>query len=146
MKNTYRVQYMTKAEYMDYMGGAMFCNINTIDVKAESAQEAVNAVKAMHPDMVVNENPRTVAEIEAENKAWEEKFRAEEEKKAAAKARREARDIANGITPEKRKAINNLKRHENNVKGLEYQIAELMKELEIEKKIVERKKAEIEKM
>lgn len=146
MKNTYRVQYMSKKDYADYMSGAMFCNINTIDVKAESAQEAIYAVKAMHPTMVVNENPRTVAEIEAENKAWEEKCRIEEEKKAAAKARREARDLANGITPEKRKAINNLKRHEANVKGLEYQIAELMKELEIEKKIVAKKQAEIEKM
>jgi len=62
------------------------------------------------------------------------------------KARKIARDLAKGITPEKRKALNSLKRHEGTVKALEAEIERLRAELEVEKKIVARKTEEIERM
>lgn len=146
MKNEYKVQYMTKDAYIAYAGGAMIVPICDEIVTAETAEEAVATVRANHPEMVVNEYPQTLAEIEAKEKRWAEERRAKAEKEAAAKARKIARDLANGITPEKRKAINNLKRHEGEIRHLEAEIERLKEELEIEKKIVERKKAEIERM
>ena len=80
-----------------------------------------------------------------------EETRAEREEREAReaeerKARKIARDLAKGITPEKRKAMNNLKRHEGTVKALEAEIERLKAELEVEKKIVARKTEEIERM
>lgn len=146
MKNEYKVQYMTKDAYIAYAGGALIVPIQTEIVTAETAEEAVAAVQAKYPEMVVNEYPQTLAEIEAKEKRWAEERRIKAEKEAAAKARKVARDLANGITPEKRKAINNLKRHEGAIRHLEAEIERLKEELEIEKRIVERKKAEIERM
>lgn len=146
MKNEYKVQYMTKEAYINYMGGAMFVPINEVIITAETAEEAVAIVKINYPNMVVNEHPRTIAEIEAEEKAWEEKRKEAEEKKTRAKARREERDRENGITPEKRKALNSLKRHEAEARRIEAEIEALKAELETERKIIERKKAEIERM
>lgn len=146
MKNEYKVQYMTEEAYRNYMGGTMFVPINEVIITAETAEEAVAVVKTNYPNMVVNEHPRTLAEIEAEEKAWEAKCKEAEEKKARAKARREERDRENGITPEKRKAMNSLKRHEAEVRRIEAEIEALKAELETERKIVERKKVEIERM
>ena len=83
---------------------------------------------------------------EAEKVAHENARKVEEEKKAAAKARKEARDMAKGITPEKRKAINNLKKHEGNARYLERQIEELKKELAEELAIIEKKRNALEGM
>ena len=62
------------------------------------------------------------------------------------KARKIARDLAKGITPEKRKALNSLKRHEGEARRIEAEIEALKAELEAERKIIERKKAEVERM
>lgn len=62
------------------------------------------------------------------------------------KARKIARDLAKGITPEKRKALNSLKRHEGEARRIEAEIEALKAKLETERKIIEGKKAEIERM
>lgn len=146
MKMTYRVQMMTEEQYSVYMSGSYFYDIDLAFVDAETAEEAVQIAKALHPTMVINEHPRTVDELVAEERAQMAARRAEEEKKAAAAARKVARDLANGITPEKRKAIDNLKRHEAKARRIEEQIAELRAELEEEERIIKTKKEKIERM
>ena len=145
MKN-YKVQMMTKEEYNEYMSGAMFCGFDEEIISAETAEEAVAIAQAKYPNLIINQYPKSLEEIAEQEAAYEAKRKAEEEKKVAAKARKIARDLANGITPEKRKAMDSLRRHELNVKDILNKIEELKAELAIEKKIIAKKQKAIAEM
>lgn len=147
MKQEYRVQWMNYEQYMNYMSGAIFYNFETTYVEAEDEEEAKAIVLFTNKDCYhINSRVITRAQEEAEEAEQKAKQEEEEAKKAAAKARKVARDLANGITPEKRKAITNLRRHEGNATRLEREIERLKEELETERKIIKKKKAAIEKM
>jgi len=145
MKN-YKVQMMTNEQYNVYMSGAMFYGFDEEIIPAETAEEAVAIAQAKYPDLIINQCPRSLEEIAEREAAYEAKRKAEEEKKAAAKARKIARDLANGITPEKRKAMNSLHRHELNKQGILNKIEELKAELAIEEKIIAKKQKAIAEM
>lgn len=147
MKKTYRVQWMNEEQYSEYMSGAIFYNYQEEFVEAETEEEAVVIVKEKYPTCVeVNRNVLTTEELEAQEAARKEARKAEEEKKAAAKARKLARDAAAGITPEKRKAMDNLKRHEYTLAGYKRQMEELEKLIKEEEEIIAKKKEKIAKM
>lgn len=146
MKNEYRVQWMNREQYADYMGGNLFYTFQTNYVMAESAEEAKAIVKINCPEAIVNDKVITKAEEEAQEARYVEQAKKEEEKKAKAKARKIARDLANGITPEKRKALNNLRRHENEAERIAEEIENLKKALAEEYEIIARKKAKIAEM
>ena len=147
MTKNYRIQWMNKAQYNRFMGGELFYNFQTEYITAKNEEEAKATVQKNNPTcFYINPYIITREQEEAEKVAHENARKVEEEKKAAAKARKEARDMAKGITPEKRKAINNLKKHEGNARYLERQIEELKKELAEELAIIEKKRNALEGM
>lgn len=130
MTKNYRVQWMTYEQYDRYMSGAIFYNFQTEYVEAETPEQAKAIVKMTHDDCYqVNDCIITKEQEEAEAAAKAAAFAAEQQKREDAKARKIARDLANGITPEKRKALTNQKRHESAVRGLRAKIAELEAEI-----------------
>lgn len=145
MKN-YKVQMMTTAQYSEYMSGAMFYGFDEEIIPAETAEEAVAIAQAKYPELIINKYPKSLEEIAEQEAAYEAERKAREEKKAAAKARKVARDLEKGITPEKRKAMDSLRRHELNAKGILAQIEELKKELAIEEKIIAKKQKALAEM
>ena len=92
----YRIEMMTNESYNEMLRGSHDYSVTYADIEAESAEEAIEIAKATNPNLVIDEKSiRTVAEIEAE---FEERMarynaflKAEEERKAKARAKREAR-------------------------------------------------------
>ena len=92
----YRIEMMTNESYNEMLRGSHDYSVMYADIEAESAEEAIEIAKATNPNLVIDEKSiRTVAEIEAE---FEERMarynaflKAEEERKAKARAKREAR-------------------------------------------------------
>lgn len=73
-----------------------------------------------------------------ENARAAEAERAEKKAKAeAAKARKAEKDMANGITPEMRKAMNNVKRYEREIERMEAEMAEMRRKMNYWKKVAE---------
>ena len=125
MKNTYRVERMTTENYHNFMGGSYCCNVEYLDIEAETAEEAVEMAKA--EGYVVNKNyVKTVEELEAIKKAQDEAWRAKEEKAERAKAKRketEARKaVEAGMTVEEYRKE---KARKAKIARLEREIAEL---------------------
>lgn len=146
MKNTYRVEMMTKEEYSAYMMGNMFCTVKTVEIEAETVEEAIAKAKAGYSNMFINKGyVKTVEEIEAERKAREE-ARAEAERKEAerkekAKAREEAKAEAMGMTVEEYKEAKKIKakktRYNNEIKRMEAEIEKMKAEIERKRKWIE---------
>ena len=147
----YRVQMMTADSYHAYMTGSWNYCINEEDIEAETAKDAVQIAKAQNPELIVNENPRTVREIEEEKARWaakrEEEKRKEEEKKARTAKREEERAAALGLTIEEYKELKKkeakVKRYEKENRDAEKQIEELKKEIARREKMIEELKKEI---
>ena len=138
MKELYRVQYMSRDSYDDYMcGGYNYC-VNEVDVPAESGEEAREIVQRNNLNMVVNDYVRKVAEIEAEKAAWRAKREAEEKKaaeKKAAKAKWEA-EHPEEVAEKKRQA--SIKRYKRLIEKQKEEIAKQEKELAyLERKLKE---------
>ena len=130
MIKIYQVQRMAFADYCNYMEGGYNYSVEKLNIEAETAEEAIE--KATLEGYVVNKNyVKTLEELEAERKAEEEFWKAEEEKTERAKIRRketEARKAAEaGMTVEEyRKEKNrkaNIKRVEKEITALEAEIA-----------------------
>ena len=97
----YRIEMMTHESYNEMLRGSHDYSVKCADIEAESAEEAVAIAKRTNPNLVVDdENVRTVAEIEAEFEErmarYEAFLKAEEERKAKARAKREARKKSRG--------------------------------------------------
>lgn len=126
MKNLYRVEMMTEADYREYMRGGFNYNVYTTYTLAETADHAVAIAKEANPGMVINDkHVETTDEIEAKENAKQARIAAEEEKAAAAKAKRLATEMAKaeaeGMTLEEYRAK---KAYERKVKAAEKAVAE----------------------
>lgn len=147
----YRVQMMTADSYNAYMTGSWNYWIKDLDIEAETAKDAVQIAKAQNPELIINENPRTVREIEEEKARWvaerEEEKRKEEEKKARAAKREEEKAAAQGLTIEEYKELKKkeakVKRYEKENRDAEKQIEELKKEIARRERMIEELKKEI---
>ena len=96
---TYRMQMMNEKDFANYMGGGYDYRVVYCFVKAENAEEAVAKTEANFPEMVVNKTyARTIEEIEAEEKARNERMearrKAEEARIAKMKATKAAKKAA----------------------------------------------------
>ena len=137
---TYRIEMMTSDDYCRYMGGSNECRLYEIDVDAETAEDAVMIAKRNNPEMVINEKyVKTIAEIEAQQVAWANARKADEERRAATRAKKAAKEqekaTALGLTVEEyREKI----KYERRVKAAEKEVAELTKALEAAKKRLEK--------
>ena len=92
----YRIEMMTNESYNEMLRGSHDYSIKYADIEAESAEEAIEIAKATNPNLVIDEESvRTVAEIEVEFEdrmaRYEAFLKAEEERKAKARAKREAK-------------------------------------------------------
>ena len=144
MKEMYRVLVMTKEEYSKYMSGAMFYDVNDVDIEAENKEEAYEIALKMYPetDFVVNKTVHTVAYINQLIEERRAKWQADKEKEEATKAKAKATKEANekrkaeelGLTLEeyqlKVKKDRKIQRAENEVRKLEKALAEAKAYLE----------------
>ena len=88
---TYEVQRMTKANYSLYCDGSYHYDVEKLHIEAETAEEA--GKKAEADGYVVNYGYiKSIEELEAMKKAWEEELKAEAQKKAERKAKAKARE------------------------------------------------------
>ena len=146
---TYNVQVMTFENYNKMMCGDMDFTIQYEKINGENTEDAIENAKAIFKGYAILEQTvktdEELAEIERKDEEERAKRRAEREKeearKARAKERKIQRDLENGITPEKRRIMNNIKRKENLIKKIKEEIEEREKEVErLYKKIEEEKK------
>lgn len=126
MNKTYTVQVMTIEDYNHYMLGSNNYSVKNVLIEAENAKLAVEIVKRLYDETYVV-NPNCFEHIvKSDNDESEaEAERKEIEKKEAAKQRKIERDLAQGITPDMRRAMNNAKRYKNAIAKLEKELAEL---------------------
>lgn len=146
MKQIYRVERATEANYHSMMSGSMNYSIEKLDIEAETPEEAVKL--AQKDGYVVNkEYVKTVAELEAEAAKWQAYFEAERAKEEAAKARKIAREVekaeAMGLTVEEYKRY---KKDKAIAKKLPAEIAECEAEIERLKKEIARKRNYLEEL
>ena len=146
MKQIYRVERATEANYHSMMSGSMNYSIEKLDIEAETPEEAVRL--AQKDGYVVNkEYVKTLAEIEAEAAKWQAYFEAERAKEEAAKARKVAREAekaeAMGLTVEEYKRY---KKDKAIAKKLPAEIAECEAEIERLKKEIARKRNYLEEL
>ena len=146
MKQIYRVERATEANYHSMMSGSMNYSIEKLNIEAETPEEAVKL--AQEDGYVVNkEYVKTLAEIEAEAAKWQAYFKAERAKEEAAKARKIAREAekaeAMGLTVEEYKRY---KKDKAIAKKLPAEIAECEAEIERLKKEIARKRNYLEEL
>lgn len=140
---TYRIERMTTESYHEYMSGSNNYHTEILNIEAENAKEAIK--KAEANGYIVNKRyVKSVEEIEAEQKANEEKWLAEkakEEAKKTKKAEAEAKKAAEaGQTIEEyRKA----KARKAYARRLEREIEEIEKELARKRATLKRIKEEM---
>ena len=96
---TYRMEMMNDKDYANYMGGGYDYTVIYYLVEAENAEEAIAKTEANFPEMMVNKTyVRTVEELEAEEKARNERIearrKAEEARIAKMKATKAAKKAA----------------------------------------------------
>lgn len=135
---TYEVQRMTEADYSNYLGGGYNFSVEKLHIEAETAEEA--GKKAEANGYVVNYGYiKSVEELEAMDKAFEEKLKAEAQKKAERKAKAKAREAKKaqdaGMTVEEYKAE---KKRLNLIKNLNKEIEELKAELARKEALLEK--------
>ena len=150
MKQIYRVERATEANYHSMMSGSMNYSIEKLDIEAETPEEAVKL--AQKNGYVVNkEYVKTLAEIEAEAAKWQAYFEAERAKEEAAKARKAAREAekaeAMGMTVEEyktyKKKVALLKKLPKEITEVENEIKRLTADIERKKRLMETLKAEV---
>lgn len=109
---TYRVQRMTTEDYNNYMTGGYNYNIETLIIEAETAEGAIG--KATATGYIVNDNVKTLKEVEEERRKVTERIEKEEAKKAERKAKKAEAEIKKaidmGLTIEEYKAFKNKQR------------------------------------
>ena len=139
MKQIYRVERATEANYHSMMSGSMNYSIEKLDIEAETPEEAAKMAEA-EGYVVHKEYVKTVAELEAKAAEWEAHLAAERAKEEAAKARKTAREAekaeAMGLTVEEYKRY---KKDKAIAKKLPAEIAECEAEIERLKKAIARK-------
>jgi len=128
---TYTIEMMTTNNYINYMAGSNNYCTETINVEANTVEEAILFAKNNNPAMIINENyVKTVEEIKAEKTNWEAFLKAEAEKKAINKAKKEAKEKekadALGLTIEEYKIK---VKHDKKVREITRTIEKLEKEL-----------------
>lgn len=138
MKTTYKVQMMNNTNYEAMMRGEYIYSVETVFIEATSKEEAYETVKAQNPTMVVNTFVESVEEIEAQEKARQERIAKEEAKKAQAKARKQAnierKAQEMGMSVEEYKAW---KKVQDKKKRYMKEIEEFEKEIAWRKKFIE---------
>ena len=142
----YRIEMMSKNDYHNYMTGGYNYSVRSIDIEANTAEEALEIAKKNNPYMVFNESyVRTVAELEEleakRNAEYKAQLKAKAEKADKAKARK-AKAEALGLTVEEYKAK---VKHDKKVRDAEARIAELKAELAKEEKYLEELKKGVDK-
>ena len=139
MKQLYRVERATEANYHNMMCGSMNYSIEKLDLAAETAEEAAKMAEA--EGYVVNKAyVKTVAELEAKDAEWKARLAAEKAKEEAYKARKAAREAekaaALGITMEEYKKY---KKDKSILKKLPAEIAECEAEIQRLQEAIKRK-------
>lgn len=128
--STYVVERMTEKNYLEYITGGHGYNVETLYIEAHTAEEAVE--KALADKYIVNKGyVKMLEELENENEARKEAYRARLEKEALAKAKRkeaEARKAeAKGMTLDEYRADKarkaNITRVKNEIAKLEAELA-----------------------
>lgn len=132
---TYKVMRMTRTNYIKFMNGEWNYDYEYLYIEADTPEEAVKKAKAN--GYYVYGTAKTLEEIEAEEKAFEEYFEEKKRKKVEAKAKKEENELkkanALGITVEELKELKKLKAK---AKKYEKELAEIE---ETFKKLEERK-------
>ena len=116
------------------------CNLYLFDNREEAEAFAATQKNIFAPSI-----PAAVWELKIEETREERRAREEKEKEER-KARKIARDLAKGITPEMRKVMDSIKRHENLKAKYERQIEELKRLIGEEEEIITKKKNELAEM
>lgn len=150
MKQLYRVERATEANYHNMMCGSMNYSIEKLDIEAETPEEAAKMAEAKGY-VVHKEYVRTVAELEAEEAAWRARLATERAKEEAAKARKAAREAekaeAMGMTVEEyktyKKKVALLKKLPKEIIEVENEIKRLTAEIERKKRLIETLKTEV---
>lgn len=142
MKQAYRIEYMTAADYSAMMRGSNNYACYKIDVMANDKDEALAIVADMFPTMVINDSyVKTVAEIKAANDAWDAECKARRAKAEEAKAKKANREKADAealnLTIEEYKRY---KKDKAIIKKLPKEIEECNAEINRLLKEIERKK------
>ena len=132
MKKIYRIETMTSESYTDACCGGYNNRIDILLIGAESVEEAI--IEAKKTAYWVNEETaEPLDEYNRKKAEWKERYEAErkteELKKEEAKKRKIEKDLANGITPEMRKAMTTKKRYETEIRKAEKEIEELKKRI-----------------
>ena len=127
MKKIYRIETMTSESYTDACCGGYNNYIDILLIGAESVEEAI--AEAKKTAYWVNEETAELLDEYDRKKAerkerYEAERKAEELKKEEAKKRKIEKDLANGITPEMRKAMTTKKRYETEIRKAEKEIEE----------------------
>ena len=133
---TYKIEMMDAINFQEYMMGDKNYRVYTTDVEASTAEEAIAIAEKNYPDMVINKDfVKTAEELEAEavrqETEWEKFLKAEVERKAKARAKREAKEIQKAktlgltVVEYKAKVI-----REKKIRETEAKIASLEKALE----------------
>lgn len=129
---TYRVMRMTETNYIKFMNGGFNYEYEYLYIEAETPEEAMKKAKAN--GYYTYGFAKTVEEVEAEEKAFEEYFEEKERKKVEAKARKEENELkkanALGITVEELRELKKLKAKAKRYKKELTEIEETFKKLE----------------
>lgn len=128
MIKRYLVEIMAEKDFKNYMMGDNDYFIYTADIMAESPRRAYEIAKSLYPNMFVNEHvmpAKSSEEIYVEKEIKEKELKNEQKKKKESKKKKIERDLAKGITPEMRKAMNNARRYELQIEKLEAELKEL---------------------
>lgn len=122
----YQIQMMNIQDWMNYMSGSDDYNVIKVVIQADTAEIALAMAKSQFPMLKINEG-YIVDMDKAKADAEKAKAKAEEAKakREAAKQRKIERDLANGITPEMRKAMTYARRYEKEIDELKAKLAEL---------------------
>lgn len=139
MKKTYKIEMMDNASYFAYLAGCANYYVKTIEIEANSKEEAIANAKVMFAGYVINDKKvYDVEELEAAERAFEERIKADEAKAKANKEKKLAKEIEKaekaGMTLEEYRAKvrkeNAIKRAEKRIAELEAELAEARKHLD----------------
>lgn len=139
MKKTYKIEMMDNANYSAYLAGDATYYVKTIEIEANSKEEAIANAKVMFAGYVINDKKvYDVEELEATKKAFEERIKTDEAKAKANKEKKLAKEIEKaekaGMTLEEYRAKvrkeNAIKRAEKRIAELEAELAEARKHLD----------------
>lgn len=132
MEKIYRIETMTSESYTDACCGGYNNHIDILLISAKNVKEAI--IEAKKTAYWVNEETAELLDEYHKKRAeWRKKCeaerKAEELKKEEVKKRKIEKDLANGITPEMRKAMTTKKRYETEIRKAEKEIEKLKKQI-----------------